>query len=125
MAGPYQYWNGDGADACGGCDAAVYQLWWLIHCNHDDLCRHSAEYQYAAISVRKIKNCSAIFYLCATLSHFIFCIDSLIKYLKNRSLVQDQGGLQSQRRGLILYFEELKRGPNTEIGPKNIFEMVY
>ena len=43
--------------------------------------------------------------------------------LKNRILVQDQGGAKVQPAGILKYSEELKRGPNTEIGPKDIFEM--
>jgi len=29
-----------------------------------------------------------------------------------------------QSAGILLYFEELKREPNAEIGPKDIFDMV-
>jgi hypothetical protein len=43
--------------------------------------------------------------------------------LKNRISVQDQGGAKIQPSGILKYSEELKRGPNTEIGPKDIFEM--
>ena len=44
-------------------------------------------------------------------------------YLKNKILVQDQGGLTFQPAGILLYFEELKRESNTEIGPKEIIEI--
>jgi hypothetical protein len=43
--------------------------------------------------------------------------------LKNRILVQDQGGAEIQPAGILKYSEELKRGPNTEIGPKDFFEI--
>ena len=43
--------------------------------------------------------------------------------LKNRILVQGQGGGEFQSEGILKYSEELKRGLNTEIGPKDIFEM--
>ena len=42
--------------------------------------------------------------------------------LKNWILVQGQGGLVFQPGGILSYFEELKREPNAEIGPKDIFE---
>ena len=44
-------------------------------------------------------------------------------HLKNRILVQGQGGVTFQPAGILLYFEELKREPNAEIGPKDIFEI--
>ena len=44
-------------------------------------------------------------------------------YLKNRILVQGQGGAEVQPAGILKYSEELKRGPNTEIGAKGIFEI--
>ena len=44
-------------------------------------------------------------------------------HLKNRILVQDQGGGEVQPAGILKYSEELKRGPNTEIGPKDFFEI--
>jgi hypothetical protein len=44
-------------------------------------------------------------------------------HLKNRILVQDQGGAEIQPAGILKYSEELKRGPNTEIGPKDFFEI--
>ena len=42
-----------------------------------------------------------------------------------RILAQDQGGAKSQPAGLLLYFEELRRGPNADIGAKDIFERVF
>jgi hypothetical protein len=42
-------------------------------------------------------------------------------HLKNRTLVQDQGGAEFQPADILQYFEDLKRGPNAEIGPKVIF----
>jgi len=44
-------------------------------------------------------------------------------YLKNRILVQGQGGREVLSGGILLYFEYLKRAPNAEIGPKDIFEI--
>ena len=46
-------------------------------------------------------------------------------YLKNRILVQAQGEIAFQSAGILLYFEELKRELNAEIGPKDIFEMNF
>jgi hypothetical protein len=43
--------------------------------------------------------------------------------LKNRILVQGQDGAEVQPAGILKYPEELKRGTNTEIGPKDIFEI--
>jgi len=43
--------------------------------------------------------------------------------LKNRILVQGQGGAEVQTAGILKYSEDLKRGPHTEIGPKGFFEM--
>jgi len=44
-------------------------------------------------------------------------------YLKNSILVQGQGGAEIQATGILKYSEKLKRGPNTEIGPKDFFEI--
>ena len=44
-------------------------------------------------------------------------------HLKNWIFAQDQGGADVQPAGILKYSEELKRGPNTEIGQKNIFQM--
>jgi hypothetical protein len=44
-------------------------------------------------------------------------------HLKNRILVQDRGGAELQTAGILLYVEDLKRGTNKEVGPKDIFEM--
>ncbi len=44
-------------------------------------------------------------------------------YLKNRILVQGQGGAEVQPTGILNYSEELKRGTNTEIGLKGFFEI--
>jgi hypothetical protein len=44
-------------------------------------------------------------------------------HLKNRILVQDRGGAEFQTGGILLYVEDLKRGANKDIGPKDIFEM--
>jgi len=44
-------------------------------------------------------------------------------HLKNRILVQDRGGAEFQTGGILLYVEDLKRGTNKDIGPKDLFEM--
>jgi hypothetical protein len=44
-------------------------------------------------------------------------------HLKNRILVQDRGGAEFQTAGILLYVEDLKRGTNKDIGPKDIFEI--
>jgi hypothetical protein len=44
-------------------------------------------------------------------------------HLKNRILVQDRGGTEFQTGGILLYVEDLKRGTNKDIGPKDIFKM--
>jgi hypothetical protein len=46
-----------------------------------------------------------------------------ITHLKNRILVQDRGGAEFQTAGNLLVVEDLKRGTNKDIGPKDIFEM--
>jgi hypothetical protein len=38
-------------------------------------------------------------------------------------LVQDCGGAEFETGGILLYVEDLKRGTNKDIGPKDIFEM--
>jgi len=38
-------------------------------------------------------------------------------------LVQDRGGAEFQTAGNLLVVEDLKRGTNKDIGPKDIFEM--
>jgi hypothetical protein len=45
-------------------------------------------------------------------------------HLKNRILVQVQGGTEFQPADILMYFEELKLGLKTEIGTKDFFEMV-
>jgi len=44
-------------------------------------------------------------------------------HLKNRILVQDRGGAEFQTAGNLWVVEDLKRGPNKDMGPKDIFEM--
>ena len=44
-------------------------------------------------------------------------------HLKNKILVQSQGGLKFQPAGILQYSEELEQGTNTEIGTKNFFEI--
>ena len=56
--------------------------------------------------------------------NLIICINILIRaHLKNRIFVQGQGGTEFQTAGILKYVEDLKREPNGEIGPKDIFEM--
>jgi hypothetical protein len=38
-------------------------------------------------------------------------------------LVQDRGGAEFQTGGILLYVEDLKRGTNKDIEPKDIFEI--
>jgi hypothetical protein len=52
---------------------------------------------------------------------FSFCL--IRTHLKNRILVQDRGGAEFKTAGILLYVEDLKRGANKDIGPKDIFEM--
>ena len=44
-------------------------------------------------------------------------------HLKIRILVQGQGEPEFQPAGILKYVEDLKRGVNTEIEPKNHFEI--
>jgi hypothetical protein len=44
-------------------------------------------------------------------------------HLKNRILVQGRGGAECQTGGILEYFEDLKRGTNKDIGPKDIFKI--
>ena len=44
-------------------------------------------------------------------------------HLKKRILVQDQGGFEFQTAGIRLYVEDFEPGSNTEMGPKDFFEM--
>jgi hypothetical protein len=38
-------------------------------------------------------------------------------------LVQDRGGAELYTASILLYVEDLKRGTNKGIGPKDLFEM--
>ncbi len=38
-------------------------------------------------------------------------------------MIQNQGGDEFQPAGILKYVEDLKRVPNTEIGPKDYFEI--
>jgi hypothetical protein len=44
-------------------------------------------------------------------------------YLKKRILVQGEGGAWFQPAGILQYVEDLKPGTNTQIGPKDFFEI--
>ena len=48
---------------------------------------------------------------------------SIVNHLKKRILVQDQGGFGFQIAGIRRYSEDLQPESNTEIGPKDYFEM--
>jgi len=48
----------------------------------------------------------------------------LRSHVKNRVLVQDRGGAEFQTAGNLLVAEDLKRGTNKDIEPKDIFEML-
>jgi len=50
-------------------------------------------------------------------------VEHIRSHLKNRIFVQDRGGAELQTAGILLNFEDLKRGPNKDIGAKDIFEM--
>ena len=51
---------------------------------------------------------------------FLYIIRS---HLKKGILVQDQGGSEFQPAGIRKYVEDLKEGPNAEIGLKDFFEI--
>ena len=53
----------------------------------------------------------------------VFRGHNAISHLKNRILIQSQGGIKLQPAGILTYFEELKREFNTGFGPKDIFEI--
>jgi hypothetical protein len=40
-------------------------------------------------------------------------------------LVPDRGGAEFQTAGNLLVVEDLKRDPNKEMGPKDIFKMAF
>ncbi len=44
-------------------------------------------------------------------------------HLKNRIFAEGQGGAKFQTAGILKYVEDLKRRPNAEIEPKDIFEI--
>jgi hypothetical protein len=44
-------------------------------------------------------------------------------HLKKRILVQVRGGAEFKTAGILMYFEDFKRGTNKEIGPKDFFEI--
>jgi hypothetical protein len=44
-------------------------------------------------------------------------------HLKIRILIQSQGGSEFQPAGILKYVEDMKRGTNVEIGPKDYFEI--
>ena len=44
-------------------------------------------------------------------------------HLKIKLFSRDQGEAENQSAGILKYVEDLKRGPNTEIGEKDFFEM--
>jgi hypothetical protein len=44
-------------------------------------------------------------------------------HLKKRILVKYRGEAEFQPAGIHQYFEDLKRGTNKEIGPKDFFEI--
>ena len=47
----------------------------------------------------------------------------LRSHFKNRILVQGCGGAAFLTGGILEYFEDLKRGTNKDIGPKDFFEI--
>lgn len=46
-------------------------------------------------------------------------------HLKERALVDVQGGPERHPPGVLKYSQGLKQGANTDIGPKNFFEKAY
>ena len=44
-------------------------------------------------------------------------------HLKIRIWAQYRGEADFQPADILKYFEDLKRGPNAEVGPKDIFEI--
>jgi hypothetical protein len=44
-------------------------------------------------------------------------------HLKIRIFVRDQGDAEDQPAGILKYVEDLRRGPNADIGRKDFFEM--
>jgi len=46
-----------------------------------------------------------------------------MKLSQKKILVQGQGGTKLQPAGILEYVEDLERGPNAEIGPKDFFEI--
>ena len=48
---------------------------------------------------------------------------SIRSHLKKKVLVQDQGEAEFQPTGILKYVEDLKRGSNAEVGPKDFFEI--
>jgi hypothetical protein len=44
-------------------------------------------------------------------------------HLKKRILVQVRGGAELKAAGILMYFEDFKRGTNKEIGLKDFFEI--
>ena len=46
-------------------------------------------------------------------------------HLKNRILGQGQSGIEFQRSDIFKYVEDLKPGPNTEIGEKDFFDIAF
>jgi len=55
--------------------------------------------------------------------YFVSRINLIRNHLKNRILFQGQGGGEFQPAGILKRVEDLKREPNADIGPKDIFEM--
>ena len=53
----------------------------------------------------------------------ITLMDVIRSHLKKRILAQGQGGTEFQPAGILKYVEDLKLGPNTEIGQKDFFEI--
>jgi hypothetical protein len=80
------------------------------------------------ISVPQMKKVSKRHHLyCSYLSvtYYDTTIYNYRSHLKKRILAQGQGGTEFQPAGILKYFEDLKRGLNTEIGQKDFFEIAY
>ena len=61
-----------------------------------------------------------------TYSELTLCLEAISKngfWLNTPEAYKNQGGAEFQLAGVLKYVEDLKRGTNTEIGPKDFFEM--
>ena len=74
-------------------------------------------------SCRYLQNAYPMPRACSAMPQDFLHLDGHYKPSQKRILVQDQGGFEFQTAGIRLYAEDLEPGSNTEIGPKDFFEM--